>query len=100
MNTKAIAPVNPALRSRGQGGRFVPNKPVYDRAVIEAEMKRRAREWQAFRRDFLFSQRDLADALGVCRRTVCAIECCESIPTPKVQRLFRDLKRAETERVA
>jgi DNA-binding XRE family transcriptional regulator len=35
----------------------------------------RAEEWRQFRRDFLYSQSNLADALRCSRRTVVSVEC-------------------------
>jgi hypothetical protein len=52
----------------------------------------RAQMWKAFRRDYLFSQRDLAAALKCSLRTVQAIEGEEVVPQARIQRRFRDLK--------
>jgi DNA-binding XRE family transcriptional regulator len=61
----------------------------------------RAAEWKKFRRDYLFSQRNLADALRCSRRTIVSIEGGVTMnPHPELLRRFRDLKRAEKERVA
>jgi hypothetical protein len=63
----------------------------------QEELKRRdqrAREWKLFRRDHLFSQRNLCEALRCSRRTVVAIESRETLcPHPDLLRRFRDLKR-------
>jgi DNA-binding XRE family transcriptional regulator len=59
----------------------------------------RAREWTQFRRNFLFSQRDLAHALKCSLRTVQAVEGEEVTPQARTQRRFRDLK-SEQEKLA
>jgi DNA-binding XRE family transcriptional regulator len=60
-----------------------------------------ALEFKSFRRRFLFSQQNLADALGCSRRTVVSIEGGATMyPHPGLLRAFRDLKRAEAARVA
>jgi DNA-binding XRE family transcriptional regulator len=60
----------------------------------------RAAEWRKFRRDYLFSQQELGEALGISRRSVQKVEAGESTPLPRTQRAFRDLKKAEAERLA
>jgi DNA-binding XRE family transcriptional regulator len=61
----------------------------------------RALEWKMFRRKFLFSQQNLADVLGCSRRTIVSIESGVTMnPHAQLLRRFRDLKRAEKERVA
>jgi DNA-binding XRE family transcriptional regulator len=59
----------------------------------------RAREWKQFRRNFLFSQRDLAHALKCSLRTVQAVEGEETVPQARIKRRFRDLK-TEQEKLA
>jgi DNA-binding XRE family transcriptional regulator len=62
-------------------------------ALKQARM--RASEWKQFRKDFLYSQGNLARSLGCCRRTVASIESGrESIhPSVEILRRFRTLKR-------
>ncbi len=62
----------------------------------------RASEFKRFRRDYLYSQRYLADALQCSRRTIVAIESMEVInPHVDLLRKFRDLKqRLEQDRRA
>jgi hypothetical protein len=57
----------------------------------------RAREWKTFRRDYLFSQRNLATALQCSRRTVVSVEGGKEVlnPHPDLLRRFRDLKRQQ-----
>jgi DNA-binding XRE family transcriptional regulator len=61
------------------------------------EREKRASEWRAFRKNFLYSQRLLAQLLGVCRRTVQMIETGRVSPQVGTLRAFRDL-RAKHER--
>lgn len=62
--------------------------------------RRRAEEWKRFRRDYLFSQSDLASALGCSRRTITNVESAERTPLPRIQRAFRDLRLAQKRLVA
>ena len=57
----------------------------------------RAREWKEFRRAYLYSQRNLADALGCSRRTIVAVEGGREVTCPHADllRRFRDLKRQQ-----
>jgi hypothetical protein len=53
----------------------------------------RAAEWRRFRRDHLFSQRQLAEELRCCRRTVVAVERKEVVcPRYSLLLRFNDLK--------
>jgi DNA-binding XRE family transcriptional regulator len=64
------------------------------------QLEARAEEWKEFRRTRLLSQTDLARELGVCRRTVSAVEGCEVAPSMRTLRAFRSLAlRLERERV-
>jgi DNA-binding XRE family transcriptional regulator len=74
--------------------------PRRDAALIANQRKRRAKEWKEFRKNFLYSQFDLAEALGCSRRTVGKVEAGVCTPLPRFQRRFRDLVRQEEERVA
>lgn len=65
------------------------------RKAINDEKRCRAQMWRVFRRNYLFSQRDLAAALKCSLRTVQAIEGEEVIPQARIQRRFRDLKREQ-----
>jgi DNA-binding XRE family transcriptional regulator len=57
----------------------------------------RALEWRQFRVNYLFSQGNLAHALGCCRRTICAIESGREVMAPSYEllRRFRDLKKRQ-----
>jgi DNA-binding XRE family transcriptional regulator len=74
-------------------------KHVNQRTQLSADDRReiieRAKEWKQFRRDYLFSQGHLADALICCKRTVAAVESGREIIRPKVEllRRFRSLKQ-------
>ena len=60
----------------------------------QKQRSERAAEWKQFRRDFLFSQGNLADALGCSRRTVVAVEGGKEVTSPHYDllRKFRDLR--------
>jgi DNA-binding XRE family transcriptional regulator len=64
-------------------------------AQIEAEKRRRAKEWKTFRRNHLYSQVHLAAAIGCAVRTVSKVESGHSIPSLRIQRAFRDLVREQ-----
>src|SRR4051812_32890423 len=57
--------------------------------------KARAAEWRQFRRNFLYSQLALAEALQISRRSVVAVETGREVitPHPDTLRAFRELKR-------
>lgn len=57
-----------------------------DREQLQ-ERARRAKEWTTFRRDFLFSQRRLAEIVGCSRRTVVSVE--SGAVTPHADLLLR-----------
>jgi hypothetical protein len=59
----------------------------------EKEKARLAAEWRRFRRDFLFSQTELAAFLKCSLRTVVSVEGGSGLPQARFQRRFRDLKR-------
>lgn len=54
-----------------------------------------AAEFVAFRRDYLFTQKKLADTLGhgACRRTIQMIENAKVTPNEDTVRRFRELAR-------
>ncbi len=56
------------------------------------EREERASEWLALRRDFLYTQRWLADMLCLSRRTVQQVEACRVSPRMTTLRRFRNLK--------
>lgn len=57
-------------------------------------MKLRAIEWRQFRRDFLYSQEQLAQALDISRRTIQSIESAATVyPHCDIQRKFVTLKQ-------
>jgi DNA-binding XRE family transcriptional regulator len=74
-----------------------------DRGQI-AERSARAREWAGFRRDFLFSQRKLADVLDCARRTIVNVEGGKVVrPHADLLRRFAYLKgkhEMERDRIA
>jgi DNA-binding XRE family transcriptional regulator len=71
----------------------------YEMAKPSEDEKRRAvraEEWRQFRRDFLYSQSNLADALRCSRRTVVSVECGETLnPHPSLLKRLLNLKRKE-----
>jgi DNA-binding XRE family transcriptional regulator len=70
-------------------------------AVLTPEEKRkvrqRAAEWKRFRRDYLFTQKALADALHCSIRTVASVESGREVAEPSLDllRRFRNLRRSE-----
>jgi len=64
------------------------------------ERDARAAGWKTFRREFLFSQLQLADVLGISRRTIVSIEGAKTTrPHASVLLKFKHLKfKHETER--
>jgi DNA-binding XRE family transcriptional regulator len=81
-------------RRRDANGHLLSGAITVTAAMIE-ERRTRAREWKKFRRDYLYSQENLATALGIGRRTITAIEAGECNPTPRILRAFRDLVKRE-----
>ncbi len=73
------------------------SKPPVTTDDLKARAHRRD-EWRDFRRDFLFTQARLADALGIDRRTVQKIEAAETTPLPIILEKFADLKAAHSQR--
>ncbi len=69
------------------------SKPPVTTDDLKARAHRRD-EWRDFRRDFLFTQARLADALGIDRRTVQKIEAAETTPLPVIREKFEQLKAA------
>lgn len=68
-----------------------------------AELKARAiraREWRAFRRNFLYTQVVLAEALGISERSVQYIEHGKVTPGLETQRQFRILQLKHARRTA
>ncbi len=61
------------------------------------KVRQRAAEWKRFRRDYLFTQKTLADALHCSIRTVASVECGYEVITPSLDllRRFRDLRREQ-----
>jgi DNA-binding XRE family transcriptional regulator len=57
------------------------------------ERKKRASEWKMFRRRHLFTQRRLADTVGISRRTVQQVENAHITPHLSTLVLFEKLKR-------
>ena len=54
---------------------------------------KRAKEWKKFRDENLFTQKRLADIIGVSRRTIQQIEAGRITPHPTTLRLFAVFKR-------
>ncbi len=54
--------------------------------------KRRKVEWREFRRDHLFTQKKLADVLGISRRTVQKIEAAQTTPLADTLSRFKILQ--------
>jgi DNA-binding XRE family transcriptional regulator len=54
------------------------------------ERRKHARRWLQFRKDFLYTQEKLAEALKISRRTVQLIEGGRVTPNLTTQRVFRD----------
>jgi DNA-binding XRE family transcriptional regulator len=57
----------------------------------ENRRKARAKLWTEFRADFLLTQSQLAELLGISRRTVQYVEDAEVTPNKRVQSLFLTL---------
>jgi DNA-binding XRE family transcriptional regulator len=55
--------------------------------------KVRAQEWKMFRRNNLFTQKRLAEMIGVSRRTIQQIENMHITPHPQTLRQFANYKR-------
>ena len=55
--------------------------------------KSRAKLWSDFRHEFLITQRQLAEILGISRRTVQYVERGDVTPSKKVQSLFETLAK-------
>lgn len=66
-------------------------KPKVTPADLRAR-RTRQEEWRAFRRDHLFSQRRLAEHLGVSIRTVQYVESAAHTPIAAIQSKFETLK--------
>jgi DNA-binding XRE family transcriptional regulator len=63
------------------------------------QMRQRAKEWQAFRRDYLYTQAELAQAMGCAKRTVTNVESEVTVcPSFTIQRKFRWLGRKHSRR--
>jgi DNA-binding transcriptional regulator YiaG len=62
-------------------------KPHPDAAELK-ERVTRAKEWKAFRREFLFTQSMLANTLLISVRTLQNVEGARHTPLIKTQRLF------------
>jgi len=70
------------------------SSPTPNASAIQERINR-ANEWKTFRKTFLFSQRNLADAIHLSRRTIQAIEAARVNPQYSTQRKFRDLRIAQ-----
>jgi DNA-binding XRE family transcriptional regulator len=56
------------------------------------ERKSRARDWKTFRKTFLFTQKFLADTVGISRRTIQEIEAGNITPHPATLRTFHTFR--------
>jgi DNA-binding XRE family transcriptional regulator len=54
------------------------------------ERQEHARRWLQFRKDYLLTQRRLAEMIGISRREIQSIEAGQVIPRFSTQILFRD----------
>jgi DNA-binding XRE family transcriptional regulator len=63
--------------------------------TVGEDMHQRALAWRRFRRDYLYAQRDLAQALKCSLRTIVSIENEERVPSVPILQAFRDLARRE-----
>jgi DNA-binding XRE family transcriptional regulator len=61
-------------------------------AEESTERLRRQKEWRKFRKDYMFTQRRLADLLGCSRRAVQDIEAARTTARANTQRSFAALK--------
>jgi DNA-binding XRE family transcriptional regulator len=93
-------PVTDAQGRRRDAQGHLLSRAVAVSPAMEEEKRNRAKAWKKFRKDYLYSQEFLAQTLGCCRRVVTAVESGESIPTPRIQRAFRDLVREEKQKAA
>ena len=71
----------------------MPSKPraTTESEIEDADLKRRkklANDWKMFRRNNLFTQQQLAEVIGVCRRTIQLIEGGYVTPHPQTLRRF------------
>jgi DNA-binding XRE family transcriptional regulator len=68
--------------------------PIRPTRREKQERSARAAEWKQFRRDFLFSQSNLAEALKCSRRTVTSVESGREVVQPSyaLLRRFNELK--------
>lgn len=57
-----------------------------------AERKKRAKEWKEFRKNHLFTQKKLAEVLGISRRTIQMIENSRVSPKMTVLGSMRTLQ--------
>jgi DNA-binding XRE family transcriptional regulator len=89
-----------AMKQLRKSGRFSGHTDITQRELDA--VARRSAEWREFRRQFRFSQVDLADALAISRRTVLYIEGQKILqPSSSTLKAFAELKRnMETEEAA
>jgi DNA-binding XRE family transcriptional regulator len=66
-------------------------KPTATQEKVEDRIFRQ-QEWRAFRRNFPLTQSELAEELGISRRTVQAVEAGEVTPHPRTLRRFSAVK--------
>jgi DNA-binding XRE family transcriptional regulator len=83
-------------RRRNAEGRLVAGPPSLSATRrAEAERRRLSKEWLQFRQTYLYSQLDLAYALGCSKRTIAKVEKALCVPLPRFRRRFNNLKQQE-----
>jgi len=97
MLKRNAAPDTSILRNSIQSAIRRGSKSAASQALSRENQRQRAEralEWRQFRRDFLFSQSNLAEALICSRRTVVSVEGAKEVinPHPDLLRRFRDLR--------
>jgi DNA-binding XRE family transcriptional regulator len=63
--------------------------PINPSRQDRKEREERAAEWRGFRRDYLYSQQDLASAIRCSRRTVVSVESGREVIRPSYTLLRR-----------
>lgn len=61
------------------------------KSAPESQRVEVAKEWIAFRHDHMMTQQELANALGISRRSVNYIEAAQKYPGPLTQGMMRAL---------
>jgi len=74
----------------------MPRKAAPRLSEKEVAALERAEEWKMFRRNHMFTQRRLAQMIGVSRRTIQQVENGYITPHQQTVRLFEAFKRKHT----